>query len=185
MASKTEVQALTSQEYKHGFITDIDEELAPKGLNEDIVRLISSKKEEPEWLLEWRLKAYRHWLTMTEPTWANVHHPPIDYQRIIYYSAPKQKEGPKSLDEIDPELRKTYEKLGISLEEQGRLAGVAVDAVFDSVSVATTFKKKLSEMGILFSSFSEAVREHPDLVRKYLGSVVPYSDNFFATLNSD
>ncbi|HLE21902.1 MAG TPA: Fe-S cluster assembly protein SufB [Vicinamibacteria bacterium] len=182
--STKNIEELVNREYKYGFVTDIETDSVPPGLNEDVIRLISAKKQEPEWLLEWRLKAYRHWLTMTEPTWANVHYPPIDYQGIIYYSAPKQKEGPKSLDEIDPELRKTYEKLGISLEEQGRLAGVAVDAVFDSVSVATTFKKKLSEMGILFSSFSEAVREHPDLVRKYLGSVVPYSDNFFATLNS-
>ena len=182
--STKNIEELVNREYKYGFVTDIETDSVPPGLNEDVIRLISAKKQEPEWMLEWRLKAYRHWLTMTEPTWANVHYPPIDYQGIIYYSAPKQKEGPKSLDEIDPELRKTYEKLGISLEEQGRLAGVAVDAVFDSVSVATTFKKKLSEMGILFSSFSEAVREHPDLVRKYLGSVVPYSDNFFATLNS-
>ena len=182
--STKNIEELVNREYKYGFVTDIETDSVPPGLNEDVIRLISAKKQEPEWLLEWRLKAYRHWLTMTEPTWANVHYPPIDYQGIIYYSAPKQKDGPKSLDEIDPELRKTYEKLGISLEEQGRLAGVAVDAVFDSVSVATTFKKKLSEMGILFSSFSEAVREHPDLVRKYLGSVVPYSDNFFATLNS-
>ena len=182
--STKNIEELVNREYKYGFVTDIETDSVPPGLNEDVIGLISAKKQEPEWMLEWRLKAYRHWLTMTEPTWANVHYPPIDYQGIIYYSAPKQKEGPKSLDEIDPELRKTYEKLGISLEEQGRLAGVAVDAVFDSVSVATTFKKKLSEMGILFSSFSEAVREHPDLVRKYLGSVVPYSDNFFATLNS-
>src|SRR3990172_1386209 len=182
--STKNIEELVNREYKYGFVTDIETDSVPPGLNEDVIRLISAKKQEPEWMLEWRLKAYRHWLTMTEPTWANVHYPPIDYQGIIYYSAPKQKEGPKSLDEIDPELMKTYEKLGISLEEQGRLAGVAVDAVFDSVSVATTFKKKLSEMGILFSSFSEAVREHPDLVRKYLGSVVPYSDNFFATLNS-
>ena len=178
------IEELVNKEYKYGFVTDIEADTVPPGLNEDVIRLISEKKEEPEWLLEWRLKAYRHWLTMVEPTWPNVHYPPIDYQKIIYYSAPKQKEGPKSLDEVDPQLLETYAKLGISLEEQGRLAGVAVDAVFDSVSVATTFKEKLSEIGILFSSFSEAVKEHPDLVRKYLGSVVPYTDNFFATLNS-
>ncbi|HZY30494.1 MAG TPA: Fe-S cluster assembly protein SufB [Candidatus Methylomirabilis sp.] len=183
-ASTDNLKELVNREYKYGFVTDIETDSVPPGLNEDVIRLISSKKGEPEWLLEWRLKAYRHWLTMSEPTWANVHYPPIDYQDIIYYSAPKKKEGPKSLDEIDPELRATYAKLGISLEEQERLSGVAVDAVFDSVSVATTFKKKLSEMGIIFSSFSEAVKDHPELVRKYLGSVVPYSDNFFATLNS-
>jgi len=183
-ASTDNLEELVNREYKYGFVTDIEADTVPPGLNEDVVRLISAKKEEPEWLLEWRLKAYRHWLTMSEPTWPKLHYPPIDYQDIVYYSAPKKKEGPKSLDEVDPELRKTYEKLGISLEEQERLSGVAVDAVFDSVSVATTFKKKLSEMGIIFSSFSEAVKEHPELVRKYLGSVVPYSDNFFATLNS-
>jgi Fe-S cluster assembly protein SufB len=183
-ASTDNLKELVNREYKYGFVTDIETDTVPPGLNEDVIRLISAKKGEPEWLLEWRLKAYRHWLTMSEPTWPNVHYPPIDYQDIIYYSAPKKKEGPKSLDEIDPELRATYAKLGISLEEQERLAGVAVDAVFDSVSVATTFKKKLSEMGIIFSSFSEAVKDHPELVRKYLGSVVPYSDNFFATLNS-
>jgi Fe-S cluster assembly protein SufB len=183
-ASTDNLKELVNREYKYGFVTDIETDTVPPGLNEDVIRLISAKKGEPEWLLEWRLKAYRHWLTMSEPTWANVHYPPIDYQNIIYYSAPKKKEGPKSLDEIDPELRATYAKLGISLEEQERLSGVAVDAVFDSVSVATTFKKKLSEMGIIFSSFSEAVKDHPELVRKYLGSVVPYSDNFFATLNS-
>ncbi len=178
------IEELVNKEYKYGFVTDIEADAVPPGLNEDVIRVISEKKEEPEWLLEWRLKAYRHWLTMVEPTWPNVHYPPINYQDIIYYSAPKQKEGPKSLDEVDPQLLETYAKLGISLEEQGRLAGVAVDAVFDSVSVATTFKEKLSELGIIFSSFSEAVKEHPDLVRKYLGSVVPYTDNFFATLNS-
>ena len=178
------IEELVNKEYKYGFVTDIETDSVPPGLNEDVIRLISAKKEEPEWLLEWRLKAYRHWLTMVEPTWPNVHYPRINYQDIIYYSAPKQKEGPKSLDEVDPQLLETYAKLGISLEEQGRLAGVAVDAVFDSVSVATTFKGKLSEMGIIFSSFSEAVKEHPELVRKYLGSVVPYSDNFFATLNT-
>ncbi len=178
------IQELTEQEYKYGFVTDIEAETIPRGLNEDVIRTISEKKGEPEFMLEWRLKAYRHWLTMKEPTWHNVHYPPIDYQSIIYYSAPKTKVAPKSLDEIDPELLKTYAKLGIPLSEQKMLAGVAVDAVFDSVSVATTFKVKLKELGIIFCSFSEAVRDHPDLVRQYLGSVVPYSDNFFATLNS-
>jgi len=178
------VEQLTTQEYKYGFVTDIEQETAPKGLNEDIIRLISSKKNEPQWLLEWRLKAYRHWLTMKEPTWANVKYGPIDYQNIIYYAAPKQKNRPKSLNEIDPEILKTYEKLGIPLAEQERLAGVAVDAVFDSVSVATTFKEKLNELGIIFCSFSEAVQEHPHVVKQWLGSVVPYTDNFFAALNS-
>ncbi|HKQ96532.1 MAG TPA: Fe-S cluster assembly protein SufB [Candidatus Polarisedimenticolia bacterium] len=176
---------LAAQDYKYGFVTDIDADTIPKGLSDDVVRLISGKKGEPEFMLEWRLKAYHHWLTMKEPTWANVTYPAIDYNDIIYYSAPKSaSEGPKRLDEVDPELRKTYEKLGIPLEEQKILAGVAVDAVFDSVSVATTFKGKLKEMGIIFCSFSEAVREHPDLVKKYLGSVVPHTDNFFASLNS-
>ena len=179
------IETFANQEYKWGFVTDIAADTIPRGLNEDVVRLISAKKEEPEWLLEWRLKAYRHWLTLKEPTWANVHYPKIDYNDIIYYSSPKaQKDGPKSLDEVDPELLKTYAKLGIPLQEQAILAGVAVDAVFDSVSVATTFKSKLMDLGIIFGSFSEAVREHPDLVRKYLGSVVPASDNFFAALNS-
>ncbi|HEX3743011.1 MAG TPA: Fe-S cluster assembly protein SufB [Bryobacteraceae bacterium] len=179
------IETFANQEYKWGFVTDIAADTIPRGLNEDVVRLISAKKEEPEWLLEWRLKAYRHWLTLKEPTWANVHYPKIDYNDIIYYSSPKaQKDGPKSLDDVDPELLKTYAKLGIPLQEQAVLAGVAVDAVFDSVSVATTFKGKLKDMGIIFGSFSEAVREHPDLVRKYLGSVVPTSDNFFAALNS-
>jgi len=179
------IEALTSADYKHGFVTEIEEESIPKGLSEDVIRLISAKKGEPSFLLDWRLKAYRKWLTMTEPTWANVHYPPIDYQEIVYYSAPKQKkEGPKSLEEVDPKLLETYEKLGIPLRERAILAGVAVDAVFDSVSVATTFKEKLGELGIVFCSFSEAVQTHPDLVRKYLGSVVPYSDNYFATLNS-
>jgi len=180
----TEIEQIARQEYKYGFVTDIESDVAPPGLSEDIVRLISAKKEEPEWLLEWRLKSFRQWLTMKEPTWANVHYPPIDYQGISYYSAPKQKKKLASLDEVDPELRATFEKLGISLEEQKRLSGVAVDAVFDSVSVATTFRAELAKVGIIFCSFSEAVREHPDLVRKYLGSVVPYTDNFFATLNS-
>ena len=179
------IEQLATQEYKFGFITDIEQETLPPGLSEETVRKISAFKREPEWLLEWRLKAYRHWLTMTEPTWQNVHYPPIDYQSIIYYAAPKsKKDGPQTLADVDPELMKTYEKLGIPLHERGALAGVAVDAVFDSVSVATTFKAKLHEMGIIFCSFSEAVREHPELVQKYLGSVVPYSDNFFATLNS-
>ena len=179
------IETFANQEYKWGFVTDIAADTIPRGLSEDVVRLISAKKEEPEWLLEWRLKAYRHWLTLKEPTWANVHYPKIDYNDIIYYSSPKaRKDGPKSLDDVDPELLKTYAKLGIPLQEQAILAGVAVDAVFDSVSVATTFKGKLKDMGIIFGSFSEAVREHPDLVRKYLGSVVPGSDNFFAALNS-
>ena len=179
------INDLTSQEYKYGFVTDIESDTIPRGLNEGIVRMISERKQEPEFMLEWRLRAFRHWLTMEEPKWANVHYPPIDYQNIIYYSAPRtNSDKPASLDEIDPELRRTYEKLGIPLEEQKLLAGVAVDAVFDSVSVATTFKAKLGELGIIFCSFSEAVREHPELVKKYLGSVVPYTDNFFATLNS-
>ncbi len=182
---QTDLEILATQEYKYGFVTDIEQETVAPGLNEDVIRLISAKKGEPAWLLEWRLKAYRHWLTMQEPTWANVKFPPIDYQAIRYYSAPKQAgSGPKSLDEIDPELLKTYEKLGIPLKERELLAGVAVDAVFDSVSVGTTFKAKLAELGIIFCSFSDAVREHPELVRKYLGSVVPYTDNFYATLNS-
>ena len=185
MSSPDTIESLATQEYKWGFVTDIEADAIPRGLNEDIIRLISAKKREPEWMLEWRLKAYRHWLTMKEPTWANVHYPPIDYQHIIYYAAPKsKKDAPKSLDEVDPELLKTYEKLGIPLKEQELLAGVAVDAVFDSVSVATTFKEKLKAMGVIFCSFSEAVQEHPELVKKYLGSVVPSSDNFFAALNS-
>ncbi|MCX7963471.1 MAG: Fe-S cluster assembly protein SufB [Candidatus Sumerlaea chitinivorans] len=180
-----DVESLAQQEYKYGFVTPVETETVPKGLNEEIIRMISERKNEPEFLLEWRLKAYRHWLTMTEPHWANVKYPPIDYQDIYYYAAPKSiKERPKSLDEVDPELLRTYEKLGIPLREQEILAGVAVDAVFDSVSVATTFKEKLAELGIIFCSFSEAVQEHPELVKKYLGSVVPYTDNFFAALNS-
>ena len=179
-----ELEKLTQQEYKYGFVTDVEEDRIPKGLNEDIVRLISAKKNEPEFMLEWRLKAYRHWLTMKEPTWQNVHYKPINYNDIYYYSAPKKKVKLNSLDEVDPEVLATFNKLGISLAEQERLTGVAVDAVFDSVSVGTTFKAKLSEMGIIFCSFSEAVLEHPELVKKYLGSVVPYSDNYFATLNS-
>ncbi|HUC62444.1 MAG TPA: Fe-S cluster assembly protein SufB [Alphaproteobacteria bacterium] len=192
MTSATEtveqLRSVTEQKYKYGFVTEIEEDRAPKGLSEDTIRFISAKKGEPEWLLEWRLKAYRHWLTMVEPRWAMVSYPPIDYQDAYYYSAPKSKDGrPKSLDEVDPELLATYAKLGIPLSEQAMLAGVAnvaVDAVFDSVSVATTFKAKLEEAGIVFCSISEAVQKHPDLVRDYLGSVVPYSDNFFATLNS-
>lgn len=175
---------VTSGEYKYGFVTDIDTEVIPKGLNEDIVRLISAKKEEPEWMLEFRLKAFRHWQTMKMPKWAHLNVPEIDYQDIIYYAAPKQKKGPDSLSDVDPELLKTFDKLGIPLEEQKHLAGVAVDAVMDSVSVKTTFRETLAEMGIIFCSFSEAVREHPSLVQKYLASVVPYTDNFFATLNS-
>src|SRR5260221_5811182 len=178
------IEQLTSQEYKYGFVTDIESDMAPPGLNDDIIRLISSKKEEPEWLLEWRLKAFHHWLEMKEPTWSNVHYNAIDYQAIRYYSSPKQKKVLNSLDEVDPELRSTFEKLGISLEEQKRLTGVAVDAVFDSVSVATTFRAELAKVGIIFCSFSDAVKEHPELVRKYLGSVVPTTDNFFAALNS-
>ena len=186
MSTETQkIEDLANQEYKYGFYTDIETDSAPPGLNEDIIRLISAKKEEPEFMLKWRLKAYKHWLTMTEPTWANVQYGPIDYQSIVYYSAPKRKEdGPQSLDEVDPELLETYKKLGIPLEEQEQLAGVAVDAVFDSVSVATTFKEKLGELGIIFCPFSEAVQDHPDLVKKYLGSVVPHTDNFFASLNS-
>ena len=180
-----EIDALVRREYQHGFVTDLESDTVPPGLDEDVVRLISRKKGEPEFLLEWRLKAYRHWLTMREPRWANVTHAPIDYDEISYYSAPKSKDdSPKSLDEVDPKLLETYEKLGIPLEERAALAGVAVDAVFDSVSVATTFKDKLAEQGIVFCSFSEAVREHPELVEPYLGTVVPYTDNFFASLNS-
>ena len=182
------IALLTNQEYKWGFVTDINEDRAPKGLNEDIIRFISAKKNEPDFMLEWRLKAYRHWASLqqsdAEPKWANIKYGPIDYQSISYYSAPKQKANLKSLDELDPEIRRTYEELGIPLEEQKVLAGVAVDAVFDSVSVATTFKAKLAEAGVIFCSFTEAVQKHPDLVKKYLGSVVPYTDNFFATLNA-
>ncbi|HNX32587.1 MAG TPA: Fe-S cluster assembly protein SufB [Holophaga sp.] len=179
------LQQVTGQEYKYGFVTDIESESAPPGLSEDTIRLISLKKGEPDWLLEFRLKAYRHWLTLTEPSWANVHYETPDFQKIVYYSAPKKKE-PKyqSMDEVDPELVRTFEKLGVPISEQKALAGVAVDVVFDSVSVTTTYKEKLSELGIIFCSFSEAVREHPDLVKQYLGSAVPYSDNFYAALNS-
>jgi Fe-S cluster assembly protein SufB len=179
------IETLANQEYKWGFISNIEADSLPAGLNEDVIGLISARKNEPQFMLDWRLKAYRHWLTMKEPAWANVHYPEIDYQNIIYYSAPKtNKDRPKSLDEVDPELLNTYEKLGIPLRERELLAGVAVDAVFDSVSVATTFKEKLSELGIIFCAFSEAVQEHPELVQKYLGTVVPYSDNFFAALNA-
>src|SRR5689334_7549609 len=188
MSTVEQLQDLTKQEYKWGFITQVEEDRLPAGLNEEIIRAIAQKKGEPEFMLEWRLKAYRHWAAQekaqAEPKWANVKFPPIDYQDIVYFSAPKQKPDKKSLDEIDPEILRTYEKLGIPLLEQKFLAGVAVDAVFDSVSVATTFKEKLAEKGVIFCSFSEAVRNHPELVKKYLGSVVPYTDNFFATLNS-
>ncbi len=184
-ASTKTIEEITRRGYEHGFVTDIEQETVPPGLNEDVIRFISAKKEEPEWLLEWRLEAYRHWLTMKEPTWAAVHYPKIDFQAISYYAAPKtDKNRPKSLDEVDPKLLETYEKLGIPLHEREVLAGVAVDAVFDSVSVATSYKAKLAEKGIIFCSFSEAVREHPELVRKYLGTVVPYRDNFYAALNS-
>ncbi|MGH8806730.1 MAG: Fe-S cluster assembly protein SufB [Noviherbaspirillum sp.] len=181
----TVLESLVNKPYRHGFITDIETDAVPKGLNEDIIHLISTKKNEPEFMLAWRIAAYRHWLTMREPHWSTVKHPPIDYQEIVYYSAPKSsKDGLASLDEVDPELLRTYDKLGVPLRERELLAGVAVDAVFDSVSVATTFKQKLAELGIIFCPFSEAVQQHPELVRQYLGSVVPYTDNFFATLNS-
>ena len=182
------IRSLAEREYKWGFVTEIEHEQVPKGLDEDIIRAISAKKQEPEFMLEWRLKAYRHWASLekaqAEPKWANVKYPPIDYQNIVYYSAPKRKPELKSLDEVDPEILRTYEKLGIPLAEQKMLAGVAVDAVFDSVSVATTFKAKLAELGVIFCSFSEAVQKCPELVQKYLGSVVPYTDNFFASLNA-
>jgi len=184
MTTTNEVRQLTEREYEHGFVTPIEEDTVPRGLTEDTIRQISAKKNEPDFMLQWRLKAFRHWLTMREPSWQNVRYPPIDYQDIIYYSAPKKKALLKTLDEVDPEILKTYAKLGIPLEEQKLLAGVAVDAVFDSVSVATTFKEKLAEKGVIFCPFSEAVQKHPELVKKYLGSVVPYTDNFFATLNS-
>ena len=182
------IRDLAAQDYKWGFITEIDEDRVPKGLNEDIVRLISARKGEPEFMLEWRLNALRHWFQMEreqgEPKWANVKFPPIDYQNIVYYSAPKQKPSLDSLNQVDPELLKTYAKLGIPIDEQKRLSNVAVDAVFDSVSVATTFKDKLGEMGVIFCSFSEAVQKHPDLIKKYLGTVVPHTDNFYAALNA-
>ncbi len=185
MSTSTEViQELAGREDRYGFVTDVEQEIVPRGINEDTVRLISGKKNEPAWLLDWRLKAYRIWLTMKEPTWANLKYGPIDYQNIIYYAAPKRPAALQSLDEVDPEIRRTFDKLGIPLDEQKILSGVAVDAVFDSVSVATTFKEKLASLGIIFGSFSDAVQQHPELVRKYLGTVVPYSDNFFASLNS-
>ena len=178
------IDEVTSSDYKYGFVTDIDTEVIPKGLNEEIIRLISSKKNEPEWLLDFRLKAFAHWKTLEMPRWAHLDIPEIDYQAISYYAAPKKKESPKSLDEVDPELLDTFNKLGISLEEQMKLSGIAVDAVMDSVSVKTTFKEKLAELGVIFCSFSEAVKDYPDLVKQYLGTVVPYRDNFFAALNS-
>src|SRR5215468_10340623 len=185
MSTSTQtIEQLANREYKYGFVTDVEQDAVPRGLTEEIVRVISAKKQEPDWLLEWRLKAFRTWQTMTEPTWSNVRYEPIDYQGIIYYAAPKKRPTLESLEEVDPEIRRTFDRLGIPLEEQKLLSGVAVDAVFDSVSVATTFKEKLAELGIIFCGFSEAVQKHPDLVRKYLGTVVPYSDNFFATLNS-
>src|ERR1044071_6526739 len=186
MSAATEtIEGLVKQEYKYGFYTDVETDSAPPGLNEEIIRLISAKKNEPEFMLEWRLKAYRHWLTMTEPTWPHGHHGPMYYQGSVYYSAPKRKgDGPKSLDEVDRKLLETYEKLGIPLRERARLAGVAVDAVFDSISVGTTYKKQLAEKGVIFCSMTEAVQEHPDLVKKYIGMVVPYTDNFYAALNS-
>ena len=180
-----DIETLVNRRYKHGFITDIEADSLPPGLNEDVIRAISARKREPAFMLEWRLKSYRHWLTMKEPSWAHVHYPKIEFQDISYFSAPRSDEDrPKSLNEVDPKLLETYDKLGIPLHERAKLAGVAVDAVFDSVSVATTFKEKLGEAGVIFCSFSEAVQNHPELVRKYLGSVVPYRDNFFATLNS-
>jgi Fe-S cluster assembly protein SufB len=178
------LQNLIDQPYKHGFVTDIESDTVARGLSEDVIRLISHKKNEPDWLLEFRLEAYRHWLTMTEPAWPNVHYPKIDFQAISYYSAPKPKKKLASMDEVDPELKRTFEKLGVPLHEQAALAGVAVDVIFDSVSVTTTYKKKLADVGVIFCSFSEAVHEHPELVRKYLGTVVPPSDNFYAALNS-
>ncbi|MFA5372266.1 MAG: Fe-S cluster assembly protein SufB [Sideroxydans sp.] len=184
-AASKQLDELIGREYRHGFVTTLETDTVPRGLNEEVIRMISERKNEPQFMLDWRLKAYRHWLTMREPQWANIHHPDIDYQNISYYSAPKsEKDGPRSLTDLDPELLRTYEKLGIPLKEQAMLAGVAVDAVFDSVSVATTFKAQLAEVGIIFCPFSEAVQKHPELVQQYLGSVVPYTDNFFATLNS-
>ncbi len=186
--STNAIEALANQEYKYGFVTEVDADTIPRGLDEDVIRMISAKKKEPAFMLEWRLRAYRHWAKLekaeAEPKWANVKYPPIDYQDIVYYSAPKPKKKLNSLDEVDPAVLRTFEKLGIPLEEQKLLSGVAVDAVFDSVSVATTFKQKLAELGIIFGSFSEAVQNHPDLVQRYLGSVVPYTDNFFAALNA-
>ena len=185
MSSQQTLEEVTNREYQYGFVTDIDAETVPPGLDESVVRWISNKKEEPQWLLDWRLKAYRRWLEMDDPSWAKVEYPKIDYQAISYFSAPKSKDdAPKSLDEVDPKLLETYDKLGIPLHERAALAGVAVDAVFDSVSVATTFKDKLADAGVIFCSFSEAVKDHPELVKKYLGTVVPMTDNFYAALNS-
>lgn len=184
MSDELLIEEVTTGDYKYGFVTDIEQEFAPKGLNEDIVRFISAKKNEPEFLLEWRLKAFRYWQTMKEPKWAKVNYAPIDYQDLYYYAAPKKKEGPKSLDEVDPEILATFEKLGVPINERARLAGIAVDVVMDSVSVVTTFRETLGEMGIIFMSISEAIQKHPDLVKQYLGSVVPQSDNYFAALNS-
>jgi Fe-S cluster assembly protein SufB len=182
--STADVEQLIRKEYEHGFVTEIDTETVPPGLDEDVIRTISARKNEPEWLLQWRLQAFAHWQTLSEPEWSSVHHPPIDYQAISYFAAPKKKDGPQSLDEVDPKLLETYDRLGIPLEEQKALAGVAVDAVFDSVSVATTFRENLAEAGVIFCSISEAVQEHPELVQQYLGSVVNYRDNFFASLNA-
>ncbi len=184
MSEASEIEELVRSEYQHGFVTEIESETLPPGLDEGVVGAISQRKGEPEFMLDWRIKAYRHWQTMQEPKWSSVHYPPVDYQAISYFSAPKKREGPKSLDEVDPVLLETYEKLGIPIEEQKALAGVAVDAVFDSVSVATTFREKLAEVGVIFCSISEAVKEHPELVKQYLGSVVPHTDNFYAALNS-
>ena len=178
------IHDVTQKEYKYGFYTDIETETVPPGLNEDIIRLISGRKQEPEWLLEWRLKAFRYWQTMKMPTWAHLKIPEIKYQDIIYFAAPKQKVKPESLDDVDPQLKEAFDKLGIPLDEQKRLTGVAVDAVMDSVSIKTTFSETLAELGIIFCSFSEAVRNHPDLIKQYLGSVIPYTDNYFAALNS-
>jgi len=178
------IEKTVFSDYKYGFVTNIEADEAPRGLNEDVIRFISARKKEPQWMLDWRLKAFRHWLTMKTPEWANIKYPPIDYQDIIYYSAPKQKINPKNLDEIDPELLRTFEKLGISLDEQKRLTGVAVDAVIDSVSIGTSFKGQLAELGIIFCSMSEAIHEHPELIREYLGSVVPITDNYFSALNA-
>jgi len=180
----TDLDALVAQKYRHGFVTDIESDTLPPGLDEDVIRLVSGKKREPAFMLDWRLKSYRHWLTMREPDWAHLRIAPIDYQAISYYSAPKKKDGPKSLEEVDPKLLATYEKLGVPLHERARLAGVAVDAVFDSVSVATTFKDRLAKAGVIFCPFSDAVRDHPELIERYLGSVVPHTDNYFAALNS-
>ncbi len=184
MSEASEIEDLVRSEYRHGFVTEIESETLPPGLDEGVVGAISQRKGEPEFMLDWRIKAYRHWQTMQEPKWSSVHYPPVDFQAISYFSAPKKKEGPKSLDEVDPVLLETYEKLGIPIEEQKALAGVAVDAVFDSVSVATTFRAKLAEAGVIFCAISEAVKDHPELVKQYLGSVVPHTDNFYAALNS-